>query len=321
MDRRHAADRDIAEVGVAIGLGPDRERSISHVGDRPRAVADVQGARLARDVGRGEMVMQERPDLGIAIFRDHPPRVVVEEAIDHHPVKPGQRAIGSRRALAQRHQIARPFEHRRGGIEPGQHIGRADGRARDFLEFDDLDPRRPVKRHIIAPVPELAHPRRSRPARPRRHVAMWGDIVAPHQRVDRRAQPRIAEHRLQRARPGHDALRRRIDDQHQPVRLDRPWHMDRLPIARGQLCPQHSIGLLTHVPHSCSRYVSHTTGSTTINAGYMNGLRRPDQPSAGAPAAAAIRQMMPMIAKPTCRFVPPISVRRDTHTASPACIA
>ena len=87
MDRRDRAQAAVAHVQRRLARRdrPQGLGRIAAVGDDPHRIAQIQGAGLAGDVGRREMVVQEGRRAGRARFRDHLARLVVEETVDHDP--------------------------------------------------------------------------------------------------------------------------------------------------------------------------------------------------------------------------------------------
>ena len=95
VDRRHAAQRVLRQIQrAALGgdAGHDRLRHVVDVRDHPQAVAQVQRARLRRDV-RGRVAQAE---VGVHVvghgLGDHLAGAVVQKAVDHHAVVAGELA-------------------------------------------------------------------------------------------------------------------------------------------------------------------------------------------------------------------------------------
>lgn len=68
------------------------------------------------------MVVQEGAGPIGAAFGHDLTRLVVLEAIDHHPVETGQATEGVRRPLAHRLDRHRPFQRGAGGVQVGDQI-------------------------------------------------------------------------------------------------------------------------------------------------------------------------------------------------------
>ena len=101
MDRRYAAQREIAHVERRRTGWTEQSRFIGDVGNDADTVPNVQRARLFRDVGRREMLVQETAERRIAVLGQDDPGVIVEKAVQHHPVEPGQLAKRPGGAFAQ----------------------------------------------------------------------------------------------------------------------------------------------------------------------------------------------------------------------------
>jgi hypothetical protein len=119
---RNAAQREIAHVEAApIVAGADRGGMIVDVGDDPDAIANIKGARLAGNVRRWEMVVQERPKLVDLILGDDRTDVIVEELVDHDPVEARQLAKSSSGKLEQAFEVRRVVEQITGFIKRCRH--------------------------------------------------------------------------------------------------------------------------------------------------------------------------------------------------------
>ena len=53
-------------------------------------MANIEGPRLAGDIGRREMLIEERVQILASILGHDTAGAVVEEAINHHPIEPRQ---------------------------------------------------------------------------------------------------------------------------------------------------------------------------------------------------------------------------------------
>ena len=235
MDRRDAAHRDVAHVDALEPGGAERCGVVVDARDYPRPIAHVQRARLVRDVGSGEMMVEEGAERGVAILRDDAPRLVVEKAIDHHPVESGQRAERGGGALAQSRQVAGPLEPRRDHVEPGEQRAADHRRFAGGLQLDQQVVARPVHRHVEA----ARGPRHRRgedgAARARRGPRDQRRDILPEQIVEAAAEPVGAQRRFEIAGAGDDPVRRRVGDEQPPVRLDRAGDVDRFAVARREV--------------------------------------------------------------------------------------
>ena len=181
MHRRDAAQPDIAHVQRLEPCGAQRGGAIVDRGDRARPVADVQDAGLHRDVGGGEMMVQETAQVGRMVLRHDAPGALVEEAVDHHPVIPRDRPERGCRALAQRLQVARAFERRRHVVQHRDHRSgghRLGGDGFQFYRDQIADPVRGYRKAFARPVhivpdrfvrrriDRLSDQRRQRPTEP-----------------------------------------------------------------------------------------------------------------------------------------------------------
>jgi hypothetical protein len=81
-------------------------------------------------------MVQEPLDALAQRLGHHHPGLVVQEAVDHHPVKAGQAGVFQRRSLAQRPEADRSFEGQARRLKPRQHSGRGDHLLRRGLQFE-----------------------------------------------------------------------------------------------------------------------------------------------------------------------------------------
>ena len=234
VHRRDAAQHRIAEVD---GLDPgnaagDRLDRGMHVGDDPHAVAHVEGARLAGNVGCREMVVHERAHALGTAFAHHGPGLVVDEAIDHHPRMAGQLAEHARRVPHQVGQGRCPLQHRVQRLHPAQETC--------------------IQRRLIQRGQHLDHHMRTAaigqqiPGCPVDHHGCQGngtnigqivDCIAQH--AAKRLRQGLADHVARQAvgasRRADDPAIARVDDQKVAMRLDRSGNMDRFAVAGSQI--------------------------------------------------------------------------------------
>ncbi len=235
VDRRHRAHADVAQVyGLQRRVDRhDRRGDIVHVGDHPHAVADIERAGLPRNVGRREMMVQEPGHVGRMAFRHNLSRIIVEKAIDHDAVEPGQPREDDRRPRAQIVEVGRARESFTAMFDPGQCIVGARLSRRHRFHFDQ--PHLPRAAGDDRPCGMVD--------RAQRHGA--GDGRSQHlqpgiadQVEDRSAQPGRAEQCGDVAGATDDHALARVDDQQHAMRLDRAGNMDRFAVADGQVMPQ-----------------------------------------------------------------------------------
>ena len=89
VDGRHAAKCNVAHVDIRSTeqIRAQWRGLIGHVGNTAYAIANVQGTRLERNVAGGEVMIEERMQVRCLRLCDNAAGVIVEEAVDHHPVK------------------------------------------------------------------------------------------------------------------------------------------------------------------------------------------------------------------------------------------
>ena len=259
MDRGHRAQAAVAHVqrrlagrNGAQGLG-----RIAAVGNDPHGVAQIKGARLLRDVCGGEMMVEEGAGPIGAAFGHDLTRLVVLEAIDHHPVETGQATEGVRRPLAHRLDRHRPFQRGAGGVQVGDQIDAEAGLLRALLDLDDHQivdrarsrSRRTMHHDVVFQTIGRAPTTGEAGLLMRGHGAHGpvGDIA---QHVgDCAIDPDLAARQLlDRARPLADGQGLQIQHQHEAVRLDRLRNVDRLAIA----LVQRGVGQVERLGHAAA---------------------------------------------------------------------
>ena len=246
MDRRHGAQAAVAHVQRRLVRirRPQRLGRVAGVGNDPHRIAQIKGPRLAGNVGRREMVVQEGGRLARARFRHHLARLVVQEAIDHDPLKAGQASEGVGGAFANALNRGAAFESRAGRIEPGDQFDAQPGLLRALLDLDHhskgggglrrgrLSGGRIIDDDVVfQPVGRAPAAREARLA-DGRHVAQ----TTPHhlaQKIgDRQADPAgLAGQILDRPGPLFQGQGVQVQHQQQAVALDRLGDVDRLPVA------------------------------------------------------------------------------------------
>ena len=255
MDRGDAAQHRQGEVErlVRAGrtLGHQRAGPVGHVGDDAGPAGLVEAPGLHRDVAGRVVQAEEGLEVLTPVLGDHLTVPLRVEAVDHHPVVPGEDADLGRQRLGQ-------VQHRRGRGQVGDcRLGGAVGQrgrggvAQVGLDLDHEQATAAVHHRLD----RLAHPGRAadaageaeRDAGPLhvqlgdRHVPLdrVGRALAQH-RGQRRAQhggDRPAEQLLGVARDHRHPPVGLVDAQEHPVRLDRPRDVDRLGVAVGQVDP------------------------------------------------------------------------------------
>ncbi len=121
--RRYAAQAAVAHV-QRRWRGPGRPQGgglVRDVGDHAAQVADIERARLAWDVRCRKMVVEEGVQALPPVLGQHLAGVVVEEAVHHYPVKPGEPPELDGCRLAQGGERRGAFERGRGGGQPVHH--------------------------------------------------------------------------------------------------------------------------------------------------------------------------------------------------------
>ena len=112
MNRRDAAQRGVAEVDrdeTRIDAD-DRYGSVVDIRDDTDGIANVKGPRLTRYVGSGKMVVHEAQGSPGKALADHDARLIIYEAIDHHPTVAGEPLKRPRCLLAQLVERRRALE-------------------------------------------------------------------------------------------------------------------------------------------------------------------------------------------------------------------
>lgn len=121
VDWRYPAETAVAHVEWIVSgtRRPNRGGPIMNIGDDADQVAHVEGSRLGRDVACRKVMVHERVLARRGILCDHFPGIVLQKAVDHHPVVTRQppKLAGSRRHQS-RHVaglveiLGRHFDHR-----------------------------------------------------------------------------------------------------------------------------------------------------------------------------------------------------------------
>ena len=243
MDRRHAAERRVGNVDMRVAAVREAQGRglVADVRDDADEVAQVERARLFRDVGRGEAVMQERPHRRREILAEHLAGIVVEEAVDHHAVVAGDAAKLRRGDPAELFERRGVLESGRNGLDlaeqhaagPGGFLGRfefdhdagfgavgagVEGLVIGRTEFTEID-RWAVGRDRLGAEREVAP----------------DDVLQPLALPVGEAEPDFDV-----ARDRDQLKARRVGDKKKPVRLDGCRRVDRLAIARGQVKSVHA---------------------------------------------------------------------------------
>ena len=98
------------------------------------------------------MVVQERRHPLGARFRQHAAGVVVEEAVDHHPVEAGQAAELVCGALAQGRRTGRALKRRTGRVQTRQQFHAQEGRLGALLDLDQSQIARALNDDVVVQV-------------------------------------------------------------------------------------------------------------------------------------------------------------------------
>ena len=263
MDRRHRAQSAVAHVQrhLAGRDRPQRLRRVPAVGNDPHRIAQIERARLAGNVGGGEVVVQEGPGALCARFGYHLAGLVVLEAIDHHPVEAGQTAKGLGGPFAQSLDRGRAFKGGAGGVQAGHQIDAQPRLLRALLDLDDhqiaWQARPGGRRHmdddvVFQPVgrPPAAGEAGFLKGRHRTDAAIR-DV--PQDLTHGAVDPGVASGQVfDQARALADRQRLQVQHQHEAVRLDRSGDVDRFAVALGQVGLDLIEGL-GQAAASCSR--------------------------------------------------------------------
>ncbi len=230
--------------------------------DHPRTVANVERARLLGYIGCREMMVHEGAERRIAILGDYTTGLVVDKAVDHHAIIPGQRAECRRSARTKCEKIARPFEVARDSVKPRQQCA---GRSRRFgrvFEFRDQQLAGTVERYVVGSVLNLQRLGEERSAGPRRRVPDQNANILPQQIGQIAAEPVQSQITFQLTGACHHAKRFRVSHQQNAVRLYRTRHMDRLTVASGKVEVVVSLGTQhSHLTLLPSRFVASSVAS------------------------------------------------------------
>ena len=241
MDRRHAPERAVAHVERPAGGGAERGRErggdVVHVRDDANPVAEVQLARLFRDVGRRVAVVQVRRQAVCAVLRRHAAGAVLEEAVDHDPVEAGHAPHLARRGLAEARQVGRRVQGGDGGPDPGEHPGGRGAVRSARLELEDGEAVPQMDQDLDFHAGRRRRSRRAEVERrgPRHDVRRPGHRLQAEAEELAHRQPKRRGPRAQQA--GQVAgglehgLRDGIGDEQGAVRLDRARDVDRLAVA------------------------------------------------------------------------------------------
>ena len=169
---------------------------------------------------------------GLQVLADDHARIVVQEAIHHHPVVAGEAAELLRREGAELGEVRGPLERRGRGLVIVEQVGAGDVFDRR-LELDQ----EPWAGGMEADVEGVRRAWRTMPADPalRPLGRLRERVEAEHIRAVRAEPIRSPEGSRNLARSMGDAARRRIEDKQDPMRLDRAGDMDGLTIAGGEV--------------------------------------------------------------------------------------
>ena len=243
MDRRDRAQAAVAHVQRRLARRdrPQGLGRIAAVGDDPHRTAQIQGAGLAGNVGRGEMVVQEGRRAGRARLCDHLARFVVEEAVDHDPFEAGQATEGVGGAFAHGLDRGGPFQGGASGVEPCDQLDPETGLLRALFDLHHHSLKRtPAGRIVDDDV--VFQPIGRAPAPGEARLTAAGHVAqAPTddlaQQVGRRLidPGRAAGQILDGAGALFDGLGLGIEHQQEAVGLDGLGDMDRLAIAVGEV--------------------------------------------------------------------------------------
>jgi len=241
VDRRHAAQRAVAHVERSLCFAAhQRQRFVGDVRDDADMVAQVERARLDRDVARRVVVVDEARQVRGAAFRCDLAGAVGQELVGHDAVEAGDRGDLVGCPLARGHLPVRRLDARDGGAEAGEHAGGRRAVVERGLELK-YHPARALVGEDVELARAAVEPERAEEERfaPRREARCLGER---RQRLpdgvlettaDRR--PAEADELVEAARRLDDGLVGRVDDEQHAVRLDRTRKVDRFPIASRQI--------------------------------------------------------------------------------------
>ncbi len=245
MHRRDGAKLRVAHVQRRFGLAQRRQhrlRRISHVRDHADPVALVEFARLHRNIGRRKMLVQEAPEVGALLLRDHTPCSVMQQLVDHHAVIADHQLDhprGRRSQLRYALLVSQPAHQRTRQLQRSIPVGVVSR----WLEFQVGPTEIGMHRHVEPLRASFNGQRehqsgRCRPNRLRRCVPHRMRGVGANdrfQRLPNHLAAIIAEHLRRVGGSVRHRLLGGVINQHRAMRLDRARNVDRFAVAVRQV--------------------------------------------------------------------------------------
>ena len=174
------------------------------------------------------MLVEKTAERRIAVLGQDDAGVIVEEAVQHYPVEPGQLAKRPGRALAQFAQTECLFERRGGFLHFDQHVDGGGHRRRRGLEFDDDRVRHAVHDRVERRL-DADDPREYDGARVRFGGELRRDRLC-EERVEVGAEPMRRQRGFDVTGTRGNPERAGVGDEDEAVRLDRSGPVDRLAV-------------------------------------------------------------------------------------------